>query len=119
PEPVLIVVGFSPQPLPDPTEIVMPANEPPRPLLDSVWTVTSIAGEPVPADGLLTVSIAADQRIGGHGGCNNYFTEASFEDGGLLSFGPIAGTRMACEPTIMAREARFFAALAATRAYEL
>jgi putative lipoprotein len=26
---------------------------------------------------------------------------------------------MACEPTIMARESRFFAALAATRAYEL
>lgn len=119
PSPTLIVVNFSPQPLPQPPEIVVPPLEPPRPLLDIVWTVTSIGGEPVPAGERLTFSIAADQRVGGSGGCNNYFTEASFEEDTRLAFGPVAGTRMACEPAVMALESRFFAALAATRGYEL
>ena len=119
PSPTLIVVGFAPQPLPPPPEIVVPPLEPPRPLLDVVWTVTSIGGEPVPSDGKLTFSIAADQRVGGNGGCNNYFTEASFEENDRLTFGPVAGTRMACEPAVTALEFRFFAALAATRGYEL
>ena len=69
------------------------------------------------ADTEVTLSIAADHRAGGNGGCNNYFTEADFDDP-PLTFGPIAGTRMACAPEIMAQEAALFAALGATVGYE-
>ena len=114
----VIEVQFSPPPPHDPPEQVLPPPEPANPLLDVLWTVTSIGGEPVLPQTGLTFSIAADHRAGGNGGCNNYFTEASFETP-PLSFGPVAGTRMACEPAVMAQEARFFAALAATAGYEL
>jgi putative lipoprotein len=83
-----------------------------------LWTVTSIGGEPVLPQTKVTFSIAADHRAGGNGGCNNYFTEASFETP-PLTFGPIAGTRMACDPAVMEQEARFFAALEATSGYDL
>ena len=114
----VIEVQFSPPPPHDPPEQMLPPPEPANPLLDVLWTVTSIGGEPVLPQTGLTFSIAADHRAGGSGGCNNYFTEASFETP-PLSFGPVAGTRMACEPAVMAQEARFFAALGATAGYEL
>ena len=118
PAPTLILVTFSPDPPHDPPEQVLPPEETPNPLLDTIWMVTSIGGRPVLRQTEVTLSIAADLRSGGHSGCNNYFTEANFE-GPPLSFGPIAGTRMACAPEVMAQEADLFAALMATAGYDL
>ena len=114
----VIAVEFSPPPPHDPPEQVLPPVETPDPLLEAMWTLTSIGGDPVLPDTVVTFAIAADHRAGGNGGCNNYFTEASFEEP-PLSFGPVAGTRKACAPAIMAQETRFFAALGATQGYEL
>lgn len=114
----VIEVEFYPPPPHDPPEQILPPVETPNPLLDVLWSVTSIGGEPVLPQTEVTFSIAADHRAGGNGGCNNYFTEASFEVP-PLTFGPIAGTRMACDPIVMAQEARFFAALEATAGYDL
>ncbi|KRA50357.1 META domain-containing protein [Devosia sp. Root635] len=114
----VVAVEFSPPPPHDPPEQILPPVETPDPLLDVVWAVTSIGGEPVLPRTELSLSIAADHRVGGNGGCNNYFAEASFETP-PLTFGPIAGTRMACGPDVMAQEARFFAALGATAGYDL
>lgn len=118
PSGILIPVFHTPAPPHASPEQVLPPVETPNPLLDVVWTVTSIGGDPALADTTLTFSIAADLRAGGSGGCNNYFTEASFATP-PLAFGPIAGTRMACAPAVMAQEARFFAALDATQGYDL
>lgn len=113
PAPVTILVQRQPQ-----QPVVVPAVPAPDPaLLDSVWQVTSIGGRPVPAERPPTLSIAADLRAGGHGGCNSYFTQAAFEDGSL-TFGPAAATQMACAPELMALETSFFVALAAVRHYE-
>lgn len=112
----VIEVRFTPPSPPNPPEPLPPSM--PNPLLDTVWTLTSIGGDPALALNTVSFSIAADLRAGGNGGCNNYFTEASV-DGSALSFGPVAGTRMACAPDVMMQETRFFAALAATRGYEL
>lgn len=114
----VIEVEFSPPPPHDPPEQILPPVETPNPLLGTLWTLTSIGGEPILAETTVTFSIAADYRAGGNGGCNNYFTEASFDDP-PLSFGPVAGTRKACAPAIMTQEARFFAALSAVWGYEL
>lgn len=118
PLPTRILVTLSPDPPQDPLEIAPPPGETPNPLLDTIWQVTSIGGDPVLGTTELTLSIAADLRSGGHGGCNNYFTEADLAEK-PLSFGPIAGTRMACAPDVMGQEARFFAALEAIAGYEL
>ena len=118
PLPTLILVNFSPDPPHDAPEQVLPPPERPIPLLDTSWQVTSIGGDPVLADTEVTLAIAADHRAGGNGGCNNYFTEADFE-GPPLTFGPVAGTRMACASEIMDQEAALFAALGATVGYEL
>ena len=40
-------------------------------------------------------------------------------DGPALTFGPVAGTRMACAPDVMAQEAAFFSALSQTARYEI
>lgn len=114
---LVIPVQFSPPPHEAPEQISPPV-EAPNPLLEVVWTVTSLGGKPVLPLTKPTLSIAADHRAGGNGSCNSYFTEASFEEP-PLTFGPIAGTRMACPPAIMAQEAAFFAALSATVGYEL
>lgn len=118
PEGNIIEVEISPDPPHDAPDQVLLPPERPIPLLDTAWQVTSIGGDPVLADTEVTLSIAADHRAGGNGGCNNYFTEAGF-DGPPLTFGPIAGTRMACAPEIMDQEAALFAALEATVGYEL
>jgi putative lipoprotein len=111
PIPTLLIVGYSPdQPRAAADVQVTPS------LLDTLWSVTSIGGKPVLPATKLTFAIAADHRAGGHGGCNNYFTEASFADE-PLSFGPLAGTKMACAPEVMAQEAALFAALEATTNY--
>lgn len=115
PAPTLILVSFAPDPPHDPPMTILPIN----PLLDTAWRVIGIGGDPVLADTEVTLAIAADRRSGGTGGCNSYFTEASFDGPTPLTFGPVAGTRMACTPPTMKQEAGFFAALGAVAAYEL
>lgn len=87
-------------------------------ILDAVWTVTSIGGRPATGPRPLTLTIAADLRTSGHGGCNNYFAEASLTSDTLI-FGPAAATRMACAAELMSQENAFFAALAAVTSFEL
>ncbi|MCP8883973.1 META domain-containing protein [Devosia sp. XJ19-1] len=107
-----IVVNYAPERLEEP-----PPPLPDTGLVEILWTVTSIGGKPVSGTRPLTLSIAADHRAGGSGGCNNYFTEASITEDGI-SFGATAATRMACAPQIMDQEAAYFTALAAVASYE-
>lgn len=110
--PVSILVNYAPQPSGPPE-----AEPPPVDFLEVEWTVTSIGGRPVSGVQPLTLTIAADLRAGGSGGCNSFFTEATIESD-TIAFGPPAATRMACEPVIMDQEFAYFAALSATASYE-
>ncbi|ODT78350.1 MAG: hypothetical protein ABS76_24260 [Pelagibacterium sp. SCN 64-44] len=111
-QPVQIVVQSMPR---TPIE---PLPLPPPELIDITWKTTSIGGRPVLEARPVTLSIAADQRASGHGGCNNYFAEASIV-GTTISFGPAAATRMACPPEVMAQENAYFTALAAVASFAL
>lgn len=111
--PVTIIV----QPAPIPAEPVATLDIMPA-IFETEWAVDSIGGNPTLPNARPTLSIAPEGRAGGHGGCNSYFSEAAFADNGL-KFGPVAGTRMACAPNVMAQEAALFAALAATASYRL
>lgn len=89
----------------------------PAPLLSVTWTAIEIGGIAVTPEES-TLSIGADKRTGGRGGCNSYFTQARI-DGAGLSFAPVAATKMACSETVMAQEAVFFAGLAETRGWRI
>ncbi|WP_375451612.1 META domain-containing protein [uncultured Devosia sp.] len=117
PLPVLIMVSFDPMTAPAPPTAIGEL-EVTAALFDTIWAVRTIAGQPVMEATAVSLSIAPDYRAGGNGGCNSYFTEARF-DGPALRFGPIAGTRMACDVGVMQQEAAFFAALASVTGYEL
>ncbi|MET3898235.1 putative lipoprotein [Devosia sp. UYZn731] len=120
PLPTMIIVNFDPQP-PPPAPGSVPVNgelEVTPALFDTIWQVRNINGHAVHEATEVSLSIASDRRAGGNGGCNSYFTEAMF-DGPALRFGPVAGTRMACDMPVMRQEADYFAALEATASYEL
>jgi putative lipoprotein len=118
PSPTMILVNFDPPlPLPEP----VPGNgelDVTAALFDTIWQVRNINGHAVHEAAEVSLSIASDRRAGGNGGCNSYFTEAMF-DGPALRFGPVAGTRMACDTPVMRQETEYFAALEATASYEL
>ncbi len=73
-----------------------------------------LEGLPLP-DRDITMTVEAD-RLAGHGGCNS-FTAGYSLDGDALSVGPVAATKMACEPPeLMRAEQTLLAALeSATR----
>lgn len=117
--PIRVLLNFLPSMASsETTDAAAPPLSPlPPGIVDTVWTVTSIGGRPVTGSKPLTLSIAADLRAGGFGGCNHFFTEAQLADGGI-EFGPTAATRMACLPELMEQEAAYFTALAAVSTYE-
>lgn len=120
PQPTMILVNFDP-PRPSPEPEQMPVNserDVTATLFDTIWQVRNINGHAVHEATEVSLSIASDRRAGGNGGCNSYFTEAMF-DGPALRFGPVAGTRMACDMPVMRQEADYFAALETTASYEL
>jgi heat shock protein HslJ len=81
------------------------------------WNLISIVLEGVTIDGVVDagadLTLGADGRVVGRGGCNRYFGKYTLE-GENISFGPLASTLMYCEDT-MAMENAFFKALDAVR----
>jgi heat shock protein HslJ len=76
------------------------------------WRLLSIDGEALPADVSATLALFEDGRAAGLAGCNLY--EGPYElEGDAITFGPIATTRMMCEPSAMEIEQAFLAALGA------
>jgi len=58
----------------------------------------------------VTATFTADGKVAGSGGCNDY-TGSYTITGQQVAIGPLASTRMACEPAIMTQEAQFFTAM--------
>jgi putative lipoprotein len=87
-------------------------------ILDTLWTATSIGGAaPLPRSDV-SLTIGADMRAGGSGGCNAYFSQAQL-DGDHIAFSGVAATRKACAGAVNAQEQAFFAALAATATWQI
>lgn len=82
------------------------------------WLAEDIGGGGVIDSAQSLLELAADGRVTGSGGCNRMTGTAKIEGNGL-SFGPLAATRRACVPALGDQEAKFFAALAVTRGWEL
>lgn len=65
----------------------------------------------------LTLEFSSDSSVGGSSGCNSYFGELTFEDGGAVTPGNFGSTEMACDRG-MDVEAAFLAALSRVDQYD-
>ncbi|MGO1118429.1 META domain-containing protein [Rhodovibrionaceae bacterium A322] len=82
----------------------------PSSLYGKTWVAESIFGKPVVDASRSSIEFQPDGKVNGRGGCNSYF--GTYEiDQGILSFGPLGATRMACAPALDDQEMRFFDAL--------
>jgi putative lipoprotein len=119
PEPLLVMVNFvGVDARPNAAPPLVADLEVTTALLDTVWTVESMAESAAVFVSPITLTIAPDRRAGGVGGCNDYFAEAHLE-GPDLSFGPIVASRKLCAASVMTGEAAYFEALSDVTAYEL
>jgi len=87
-----------------------PSEEPVAPAIIGSWLAEDIGGAGVIDNLQSTLVVAADGAVNGDGGCNGYGGTATIS-GEAISFGPLAGTLMACADAIMDQERRFFDAL--------
>lgn len=92
----------------------------PAPLTGTYWQLTALPGE---ADFAVDPGLRAhlffdgeEGRVSGSGGCNR-FAGTYAQTGDALSFGQLAGTRMACLGPGMELESRFHAALGQVTGY--
>jgi heat shock protein HslJ len=91
----------------------------PAPLQGTVWLLdTASLGVPVPAGAQAIRIEFGPSAVTGGSGCNIYnagYTAA----GARLTFGPVATTRKACEPAVMAAENAYLARLGAVTTHRL
>ena len=92
-------------------------------LTGTTWSANGIntgtgAVSSLVADTTVTAVFAEDGTISGNAGCNTYngTYEASGKD---LTIGPLATTRMACEPDVSEQEANYLAALGRVTTYTI
>ncbi len=79
------------------------------------WVAQDVNGAPVSAAKPLTLRFDGGQASGS-AGCNTFSGSYKLRED-RLEFGPLATTRMACEPAIMEQEGRYLAILGAARSY--
>jgi len=95
-------------------------GDPLGPLSGADWRLVELGGAPAPATDQPVTLGYEDGRIAGFAGCNRYFANVEAGDGpGAVRIGPAGATRMACPGEAMDLEARYLAALAASREAEV
>ena len=82
------------------------------------WTVTSIAGTPTIAEAPPTMAFDPEGTVAGSDGCNQY-TGSFHTDGDSIQVGPLATTRMACDPARNAQATAFAAAFSGATGWRL
>ncbi len=95
---------------PAPAAPTVPAN---NPLAGTSWTLATLGGQPALQGTTVTLNFGSDGRAGGTDGCNAF--SGGYElSGDALKFGPLLGTLMACEASVMAQADAFRSALEQT-----
>jgi len=87
-------------------------------LAHTIWAAEEIAGQPVIDKALTELRFESSGRVSGNTGCNT-FTGSAMIDTPRLTFSPLATTRRACEPELMAQEQGFLAAIGAARSFSI
>ena len=102
-------------------EVVESTVEPDSAELDGTWTLLGFRDgdlfDAVPDD--VDINATFDgASVNGSAGCNSFMGSFTVDDG-VLTFGPLASTRMMCPPQVMEHEDRFLAAMATVETAEL
>ncbi|NIO43604.1 MAG: META domain-containing protein [Burkholderiales bacterium] len=69
----------------------------------SAWRLTNIGEMKIDNDSEMFVQFAADGRLTGHGGCNNFFSRYRLEEN-KIHVDPISVTRKSCASDVMSLE---------------
>lgn len=112
----LIAAGLASRAMADAPEILEPANE--SLTLHREWIVEDVMGGGVIDNAQLTLNIDEEGRASGHSGCNRFMGQATI-DGEKISFGALAGTRMACAEALMDLEQKYLDALSKTASFRI
>lgn len=87
--------------------------------LEGEWTLLTLNGAPLLPSTTINVTFADGQEVGGFSGCNSY-GGAYTAKGGVLHFGQLEMTEMAClEEGVMDQEQAYFAALSDVAKFRL
>jgi heat shock protein HslJ len=87
-------------------------------LAGTIWILTTLEGQPVLTDTLVTL-IFEDGQLGGKDGCNRYGAPYAIEGPQLKLTEALVSTMMACEETIMEQSAAYHATLTEAATYQL
>ena len=87
-------------------------------LTDTEWWVEDIGGKGVIDMAHTTLHFLEQGGVAGDTGCNRYRGSAEIS-GASISFGPMAGTRKACAPSLMDQEMSFYQAIAKVVSWEV
>ena len=82
------------------------------------WTLDEVAGEAVP-DGVVVTLEFDGERVAGTGGCNQYNSAATFDDGDVTIAPEIVSTRMACEDPASSVEFSYLETLVGASGFEV
>jgi len=103
--------------------VLHPARDiqPPTALENTYWKLLDVAGQAarVQAGEREAHLLLLDGRATGGSGCNKLMGRYATQGRGKLTLGPLASTRMACTPEVMAQEAALHDAYARTRHYRI
>lgn len=103
-----------------PAQANVPAQttaSPPK-LTGTQWTLEDLAGKPVIVNSRATLNFPEEGKVAGNGSCNQ-FTGSVDVSGKTIKFGPLAATRMMCDPDASNQESEYLKALAAAEKYEI
>lgn len=87
-------------------------------MADLVWELKTIAADPIPDTADVWLTVTPDGAVSGRAGCNRYAGTADL-DAGVMIFGPLAVTRMACDVRTMELEDAYLKALTEVRGFVL
>lgn len=115
---------YSVDPLkPEPVQLMLKmvkqgADAAPATLVGTNWVAEDINGKGVIDNAQSTLSVTADGKVAGSGGCNRYFAQAEVA-GDKIKIGKAGATMMACPEALMDQERKFFAALEAAATFRI
>lgn len=81
------------------------------------WQAVDINGVPVSGGRAITLRLGPDRRASGSSGCNSYSSDYRLMSRQGIEFGPVAVTKMACEPAVMEQEGRYLSILRTAQGY--
>ena len=87
-------------------------------LTNTEWWVEDIDGKGVIDMSHTTLQFLEQGGVAGDTGCNRYRGSAEIS-GASISFGPMAGTRKACAPSLMDQEMKFYQTVAKVVSWEI